>query len=153
MVQLHLLVSLSTTIPSHAYSIRTIAHIFCEARRANENTWGHHLKDECLLDRLKDRKNKGLSGDSELCAHLPSGWLWRSNLHDPETLLFFWKARECDCQKKKKISWFLKDQSSWDERWEGMRRSLLRRDGLLLNTSLSLLNSNLPQNYLEGLWE
>lgn len=73
----------SKTVPSHLLlainhhpkpSMQYQNHnsYFCEARRANENTWGRHLNDECLLDRLKDRKNKGLSGDSELHEYLPS---------------------------------------------------------------------------------
>lgn len=152
MVQLHLLLSLSTTIPSHAYSIRTIAHIFVKPGELMKVhgviTWKMNVfltdwrtertKEWVVIQNAMHISLQCDYGEATFMTQKPSvillegTWMWLS---------------------KKKNSWFLKDQSNWDERWEGMRRSLLRRDWLLLNTSLSLLNSNLPQNYLEGLWE
>ena len=150
----YLLLALSTTTPSQACSIRTITRIFVKSGEPMKThgviIW---MMNVYLTDRRTERTKGWVVTQNSMNISLQCDY-GEAIFMTQKPSVIFWKAHECDCKKKKKNnSWFLKDQSGWDERWEGMRRSLLRTDGLLLNTSLSLFNSNLHQNHLEGLWE
>lgn len=148
----HLLLSLSTTIPSQARSsIRTITRIFVKPGELMKTHGAIIWMMNVFLTDWRTERTKGwvvTQNSMNISLQCDYG---EATFMTQKPSVIFRKAQECNCQKKKKLLIF-KGSKYLRCEMGGMRRSLLRMDGLLLKTSLSLFNSNLHQNHLEGLW-